>query len=275
MSSIIESSISYLNSSKIDVILQVDFLKAISKRTHKTTESIRGTVMGVANYKILENSKVNKTWRFARNPARFVRKGSKYEKDIYDFSYNTKEKRNARKRIFSHLPRKRNPTILTLASNKGYCVKTILKRYKNPNIINVEQNEKILKEWIQGGIKTKNYLTTLEKFVKSSNFKNETFDFVNLDLMGYASMKSNKTFTAINQTNNCKCIAITLQYLKKFRNHGRFVEWAKEKYYRFDDPTLEWIKDVFSNYTLDDVFVYNRDKSHQGVAMRVFIFKES
>ena len=38
MPSIIKSSISYLDSSKNDVILQVDFLKAIAKITNKNTE---------------------------------------------------------------------------------------------------------------------------------------------------------------------------------------------------------------------------------------------
>lgn len=274
--SIIQSSINYLNSSKEDEILQVDFLKTIAKITNKTTESVRGTVMGTASYKIFENKKINKTWCFARNPARFVRKGSKYEKDIYKFSYNTTEKIKARKRILSYIPKKSNPTILTLASSEGYCVRDILSKHKKAKIYNVEQYKHILAKWTKKDIPTRNYLCQLSKFLISEDFKNENFDFVNFDLMGYASKKTNKIFTIINKSKNCKYIAITLQYLpNSFRNSGPFAEWLRSEYGGKDEATLQWIKDVFYNYTLDDVFVYNRDNKNRGRAMQVFIFKEN
>ena len=110
----------------------------------------------------------------------------------------------------------------------------------------------------------------------SKDFQNENFDFVNFDLMGYASKKTNRIFTLINKSKNCKCIAITLQYLpNSFRNTGPFAEWLRGKYGGKHEATLQWLKDVFYNYNLDDVFVYNRDKSNSGVSMQVFIFKEN
>ena len=270
-----DASVAFLKKSKKDVITQVEFLRAISKITNTTTESVRGTMMGIADYKIMQDDYVSKRWIHARSPARFIRRGTKYEAMYTNAKvvYNTKAKKQARSRILKHIPSKRNPTILTLASSEGYCVQDILKRFKTPNIINVEKDRNVLNKWEQKNIPTVNYLCDLTKFISSPKFKSMNIDFANLDLMGYASLKSHGQFTQLNEMKNCNTIAITLQYLKRFRNHGRFVDWAKLMYGHYEDPTLKWITNVFSNYNMIDTFTYNRDKKNKGMPMRVFIFK--
>ena len=61
--------------------------------------------------------------------------------------------------------------------------------------------------------------------------------------------------------------------IKHFRNHGDFAKWARKSFSKYDDPTLEWLKNLMNNYQIIDEFVYNRDIKSGSRAMRVFLFR--
>ena len=53
------------------------------------------------------------------------------------------------------------------------------------------------------------FRSSLSKFLQSEAFTEQKFDFVNLDLMGYASMKSHNQFTLLNENKTCKKINLS------------------------------------------------------------------
>ena len=100
-----------------------------------------------------------------------------------------------------------------------------------------------------------------------------TFDYINYDALSYACDYIDKDMQFINATQNTKWLAFTQNAIKRFRNTGKFAEWARKTFEKkYDDPTKEWIKYRLDNYLLCDEFVYNRDPSRNTRSMRVFLF---
>ena len=68
-------------------------------------------------------------------------------------------------------------------------------------------------------------------------------------------------------------LALNMQYSKNLRNTGSFVDEMKVKYKKSDDVIKDCLSDIFNNYNLVDLYVYNRDKSKKCRNMRTFIYR--
>lgn len=265
----------YMSTTRKQEVLQTDLLKYVSGRTGYSLESVRGSIIGTRGGKLFGTGSFQRRWdvcrRAAGKGARFIRKGAAAVSEVYEVSYDTPTKKAARERGLACLPD--SPcTVMTLASNEGHCVKYIMD--KNPaNIIhNVEFDRDVLNQWQSQGFNTEDYLGTVSSFIRTQRFRETHYAALNLDLMGYLCGGLNDDLAYLNNLDNWDHLVLTLQGIRNFRNHGRFVSWAKRRYRRYADPTQRCLKETLSSATLQDAWFYRRDPSKDCRDMRMFVF---
>ena len=203
---------------------------------------------------------------------RFVRRNAADKNDIEAvIDYNSPNKKEARERGLKHLkpgPQK----IITLAGTEGYCVKIMLARCPEAEITNIEHDPAILAEWKKKKIPTHDFLGDLHKFLESTAFAKNQYSLFNADLMGYACNTLNADLIRVNEMANVNIIVLTLLNIKKFRNTGHWVQWAR-KHYHSDDPTREWLVDIMDHYTIIDEWDYIREPEKHSRSMRMFVLR--
>jgi len=265
---------------------QQDLLTAMERRTGRSRESIRGTIIGDANgRKLFGQPYFKKNWAICvADPVRgkrkrLVRRRYMTSDDVEAGSTNfdTPAKKTARERGLNHLPPGDEwHKIITLAAEEGLCVKHILSLCPNAVIYNIEQDPKVLERWVAHSrgldIYTKNICGRVRDFIHTDFFRMFEFRMFNADLIGYASRELGKDLTLLNELANVQTIVLTLAGIKKIRNHGWWVDWAKSTF-RSEDPTQEWLETIMTNYDLVDSWFYTRDPSNRSRQMRMFVLE--
>jgi hypothetical protein len=261
-------AVDFLKKTKKSSILQVDLLDFISNETGFSKESVRGTIIGSTPHKLFGQAYFKSNWVFCRKPARIVRKGR--ESNIYKVNYDTEAKKAARARIFKPLQHLKNGNIVTMAGEHGHCVKQLLDINPDFNIINCEYQIEVLSQFKRKQLSTENHIGFIGEFLEHDV---RPLDFVYYDSLSYACDYMNRDFSLINKTKKVRYLAITLMGIKRFRNHGKFANWARATFEKHEDPTEEWIKHVLDNYKLIDSFYYNRDPNNNSRPMRLFLLE--
>lgn len=130
-------------------------------------------------------------------------------------------------------------SLVTLGGEHGNCIEV----FQPESALSYDYNKVVLHK-----LKTKfPWVNTEEGDIFSNT---ESFQVANIDLIGYMSMSLHTNLTSINNTLQYTYIVLTLQGQKHFRNHGPWVDRAREDYGHLEDPTLQLLKDTFSNYKL-------------------------
>jgi len=192
-----------------------------------------------------------------------------------EMNFDFPMKRASCKRIMQHLPATGRPRLLTLASASGGCVLEAVARNPRVQIHNVECRQDVLTLWTarkrQFGVETTDYLCTLQDFVNAPGFADTHYAVINADVMGYASRTMHDYLGTINRAKNADVVAITTQYLDKFRNHGAFADALRKKYAGSADKHAECIADWLPDYEMIDRYDYQKDE--HSTRMEVFIFQ--
>lgn len=276
MPTLMKTALEYMNRTTLQEVIQTDLISRVSKRTGSSKESVRGSIIGYSPAKMFSRPSFYNKWDVCRRkdgkPARFVRKGTK-PAEVYKVNYNTPSKQNARSHGLQRVT-KQTRTYLTLAGTDGFCVKDILKICPTAVIHNVERYLEILDALENHNLPLINHHSTLSRFIHGSTFADTKFHLLNLDLMGYACGKLNQDMKIINDLQNSRFITLTLMGIKRFRNTGKFVKWAKSKF-KSQDPTRQWLRYTLSNYTMTDAWFYRRDPDKGCRNMRMFMFKRN
>lgn len=280
--SMLENAVRFLRRTRHPEITQRDLLTAMERRTGRSRASIRGTIIGDANgRKLYGQAYVKKNWALCvADPIRGKRKRlvrRRYmtlaDTEAVTISFDTPAKKTARERGLNHLPPGDEPhKVITFAAEEGLCVKHILSLCPNAKIVNIENNREALNTWKAQGIPTTNYCDDFSKFIRTDLFQKNEFRMLNGDLICYASREFEKDLTLINTLANVQTIILTLSGIRKIRNHGWWVDWAKATF-RSEDPTQEWLQTVMTNYDLVDSWFYVRDPANRSRQMRMFVLE--
>ena len=273
----IKSAIQYMeNTSEIEVS-QVFLLNFIASKHNVSKESVRGSIIGFSPHKLMGQSGFLNKWdvvpRSKGKAKRFVKKGenSNVVTMPHGLSYLTEEKQRARCKVFSLMERRTRPNILTMAGHDGGCVNYFLSKRPKSKIVTVEKLEDVYKDYKKLKFNTEDHNMTIGDYLRDTD---KRFNLINYDavygLCGYIA----NDLGYINRNNLSDVVALTLQNIKRFRNHGKWVDKAREDYYKYEDPTLTCVKDILYNYKMVEEFVYVRDKSVGSRAMRLLIFKK-
>lgn len=277
MSSMQNVALSVLRRCRRKEIPQTELIRTVAEITGFTSESVRGTIIG-GGRKLFGTDEFKKTWVVCQpdkalgKPKRFVQRRYRKATDVeFSLHYDTPSKKEARERGMKDLKPGRQK-IITLAATEGYCVKEILRRCPQAEIINIERDADILAQWKRKGITTTNIHSTLLDFVFSPRFLLHQYSFLNADLMGYPCPSLHKMLERVNMVGNIQTIALNTLGLHNFRNHS---EWKTkmEARYRSTDPTRQWLVALMSNYRIVDEWFYNRDPEHGSHRMRMFVLQ--
>lgn len=277
--SMIKTAVKFLNRTRRREISQSEFLTIMSEMTGYTRESVRGTIIG-HGHKLFGQPQFQRSWAACIADAsrgkrkRILRRKDMTARDIeFEVDYDTPAKAAARERGLQHLcPGTHHPNVMTFAATEGFCVKSILARCPNAVITNVEHDARVLAEWESKGIPTYNILTEFSEYIRTDEFRNTDYELVNADFVGYAARWLHHDLIYLDGLANIKTIVLTINGIKRFRNHGAWVDYVKAKY-RSEDPTLEWINDIVSNYRIVDYWFYVRNPSRNSRRMRMFVLE--
>jgi hypothetical protein len=249
-------------------ITQVEILTQIAKKFNTTKERVRGTICGTAPHKLYGLEFFHNNYVFARKPARVIRKPIPRTENIYYENYISKEKQKIRE-LVSKCTRKKKPKILTMAASEGLCVKYFLEIFQEPKIYNIERYENILDKYKKLNLPTIDLLGSFENCI---NDINEKLDVIFYDTVGYACEQMNTSLKTINDNKKTNHLIITMMDIQKFRNHGKWVEWARKKF-KNKNPTEQWIKFVLNNYEITKKIKYNKNKELGCRTMVVYVAK--
>ena len=260
-------------------ISQSEFLTIMVDATGYSRESVRGTIIGHGR-KLFGQSRFQRSWAACiADPSRGKRKRLIRRKDMtaadieFEIDYDTPAKEAARERGLRHLtPGKHRPRVITFAATEGYCVKSILARCPNADITNLERDPKVLATWESKGIPTNNVLCEFSDYIRTEEFTESEYKLLNADFVGYASRTLHNDLVYLDQWSNIKTIVLTINGIKRFRNHGAWVDYVTAKY-QSDDPTLEWVTDIMNNYRVVDYWFYVRNPKRGSRRMRMFVLE--
>jgi hypothetical protein len=201
---------------------------------------------------------------------------SKLFKDLKP-DYGSPEKAKARSRgfqVFFSLGI-RDPRILTLGGEEGYCVDEMLKKCPGPDaeILSIDDSMRTLEKFSKKFAKFPNVKTIfsdLDKFVNSDSLD---FDFLNLDAMGYMSGEiSDRLFNINCKTTRAKVITLTVEASKLLRNHGSYVRRIRASCPQpadgsKPDEVRYGLESVIPAYKIVDDFTYRSNQDD----MRIFV----
>lgn len=278
---IVKCGISILENTTDDEILKSELVKLISEKTSKSGSSINGTLWGnditPPPHKLMGHTTFIQSWiacKTSTGRGRIIRIGSKIHKNtkVIKNTYDTKEKQKARSRgIESYLKKYNgnNPIILTMAGSHGYDVKRFLKIKPGAIIYNAESNPTVFDTIKKQKLNMLNYYGDISKLVE--NTADQFFDMINFDTDGYVSQRSDKTLNIINKKRAGRIVCVTIQDLKRFRNHGEFADFLRKRY----KSTLDYLTHgPMTNYNIIDTYVYKRNPDDPGSkSMRVIVFE--
>lgn len=264
MRSYLELATDFIRASSGESILQRDLLAYVANKRKSTIERVRGTVIkhngGLLNPKLLAALGVHRE----RSPARWVK--GKALKAPSLTSYDCPVKREVVAKILSHIKPTDSPTFVTMAGHQGLDVKQFLSQFPNGRAVSFERDKEIAATFRANFPSVQ---TEVKDFAKAADLQ---ADLAFYDSVGYACSSMDTALTAFNKSKKAKTVAVTTINIKKFRNRGFWVDWAKANF-KGEDPTREWIKAIMSNYKLVDEIIYTKTNVKGARAMRVFIFE--
>lgn len=264
----------YLLKTKRSEILQTELLDYVSKKSGCSRESVRGTVIGFSPNKIMGNPKIARIWSLERSngykPARLVRKTNKVQVKNFGITYETKEKQRAREFVFKNIFNIKEPKILTMAGHQGGCVKYALEKLIYPEIHNVEKYNDVLNNFKKLNLPVTSFLSSMSEHLKNIE---QNYDVIYYDSLYGLCDYIAQDLKTINFRKLCREVNLTLLNIKRIRNHGKFADEVRSKYYRFKDPTLTWIKKNMNNYQFVEEYVYCRKSDCNTRPMRVIKMK--
>ncbi len=262
-----------------DELSPIDLVNFIFTHTGMSKASINGTLWGndmtPPPWKLMGTEEFKNGWFMAKTSTgqrRMIRLNSKTSYTPIVPSYNTSGKQKARSmgaEFYLKKFRKKNPKILTMASEFGYDVKGFLNIKPESIIYNVENNLNVLNTIMKQKLPIVTYYGSLFKMIE--NMPNEYFDIINYDSDGYVSDSMDKTLKLINQKRSAKYVCLTIQDHKSFRNHGTFADRCRKQY----NSVMEYLEqEPMTNYIIDKTFTYNRKpQGEKSARMRVVIYK--
>jgi len=283
--STVDCGIAILKHAINDEIPRAKLTELIAKKKKISPASVNGSLYGgnitPMPHKLMGSEEFKKNWvtcKSSTGQIRFVRKTSKKNKpkEHVILSYDTEGKREARKNgVEKYLKKfkKSNPIVLTMAGPKALDVKSLLKIKPTTIIHNVDNNPAVLEASMKLKLPMLNYFGSISSLVE--NMPEEYYDIINYDSDGYLSDEMAKTLKIINRKRAAKYVCLTLQNLKNIRNHGKFANYLKEKYGRYDNPTLMYLyTEPMTNYEIVDDFTYNRNQDNiMSKNMRTIVYK--
>lgn len=258
-----------------DYITLSDLINLICKLTGKSKASVTGTSFGSSNKFRSEEWFFKDYLYMPRNnktPATIFKKSflkmanSLNNTKPITISYNTEEKKQARKFIFENIVNIDNPIILTLAGEEGLDVEYLLKLNEKCIIDNVERNTIFLEKFKLLNLKSNNYNMDFGNFLKITK---RHYHLINYDTIGYLCDYISKDLLLINNKKITDYLCLTIQDLKTLRNTGNFANTNREKYKHFDNQTFAYLSENMTNYDIISVYRYTQNK----VGMIIFKFK--
>jgi len=283
--STIECGVAILKYAVDDEIPKAKLTEFVANKKKISVASVNGTLYGgnitPMPHKLMGSKEFKKNWvtcKSSTGQVRFVRKTSKKNKpeEHVILSYDTEGKREARKNgVEKYLKKfkKTNPIILTMAGPEALDVKSLLNVKPNAIIHNVDNNPNVLEFSMKLGLPMLNYFGNISSLVE--NMPKEYYDIINYDSDGYLSNGMAETLKTINRKRAGKYVCLTLQNLKNIRNHGKFANYLREKYGKYDNPTLMYLyTEPMTNYEIVDAFTYNRNQDNmRSKSMRTIVYK--
>lgn len=238
---------------------------------NKTTEArVRGTICGTTSSKLFGDPKFQKKYAEIKgSPVTIYRKPvpPELENQQHTQNYNSPTKQKVREKIFSYIGDKKNVKILTMGSKEGLDVKHVFSINACAKVYNVERDAETLKEYQKNNFPTIDILANLDDAIDEIKDK---LDIFNYDSIGYASAQMHDTLEKINSKKMTEYFALTMQDIQNFRNHGRWVTWARKKY-SGKKPTEEWLIATMNNYQIIKKIHYRKDE--RSLRMVVYILK--
>ena len=187
--------------------------------------------------------------------------------------YDTPTKRESRKIAIDLLKSvfhfNKSIKVLTLGSNKLYCVEQIGSSFRNSEFVNLDDDEEILNDAKALHRKrTRHVLGDFFNFIMTEDMS--VFHFVNADLLGYISSGKEPYFIKLNN-DNPDVISITIQNTKNFRKGNKWAKALNSEYNDSDDKIVAYMNNLFSNYHNAVVHEYRR--TPKSAKMKQLIFK--
>ena len=217
---------------------------------------------GVRNLTYLKANEL----RWEGQPARLVHDDSGCP---ISMSYDTAEKAAVRKTYFDLAESTGNKNLMvTLAGHEGLCVKEAIRR-EWKRVVNVENEDIVLKEYWKLGLPSEDYLQDMASFY--AEFDDEDIDLLNLDFTGYLSVNMARLLSQVNARRDSRVVVVTMQDHKNFRNDGVWVDAMVEKYDGNYDPVGSCMEDLMWEYRLAEHVQY-RNSTKGARSMRVFMF---
>lgn len=264
-----------------------DLCRRLAEITGMDPRSIYYSLTGTAKNRLTCSSHpVQKSWAYTIHPATgevgfVLRKSEEFMSGRYKENkpdYNNPEKDQARNRGFgfflniARMAGLRNPRILTLGGEEGYCVKALLQHFPEANIVSLEHDKSIRKRFkanFAGSPNVKSVPGELDEFVVTDPLD---FDFLNLDAMGYMCRKAYDRFVEVNKKTTAPVVTVTLEYQREIRNTGEFQDTIRTECPETpDNPNPDQVRyaleKAFTRYAVVDDYKYSGHRKH----MRMFV----
>ena len=184
-------------------------------------------------------------------------------------NYETDVKKHERIESLKPIFGKKDPFVLLMPSTKGYDVREVTQKTTDPTIYCVERDAKNLETYKELNFNTKNFQTTMNKFLKMycssdnlfnmDNFGRPTFkrfDLIFYDSQTDNSQELNEDLELINKKMATVFLSLTVVDRNIPRNSSK--EW-KEKLIKENKPFLYRMIELLPNYKLQRYQVYRRD----------------
>lgn len=261
------------------VVSNVDLHAYVANITGETRQVISGTLDGVSRGTLIASDWYNEAWHKEKlaNQRIIHRRNVNVPDPVLqcekDYDYPTR--REACATIMSYLPATGQPLLLTLAGALGLCIQAALQRNPNTIVENIECDLKILNRWQTEkqrlGIQSIDHCCSLQEFVRTPIFLRQQYALINVDTMGYASETMCDYLSAINKVQNTEMLAVTTQYLNKFRNHGAFQTKLRKQYEGQPDAHAQSITDWLTNYQMVDRFDYQKETGRRRMEVLIYL----
>jgi hypothetical protein len=249
-------------------ITQVELTKKVCKKFNTTRPRVVGTIFGTTPVKLYGCKEFKNNFEIIRNSRISIFKKPVppiiLEK-VYHHNYVSPIKQKVREIVYKSL--EDNSKILTMGAEDGLDIKYAFSKYPNAKIYNVERFKEVLNEYKRNNLPTIDILAPLDKAIDQIP---EQLDFIYYDSIGYACESMNNILCKINSNKKSKKIALTISNIKKFRNHGKWAEWARNNF-KSENPTEEWLRYVMNNYNIVEKIVYRKEEKSR--EMVVYIMK--
>jgi len=288
-------TIEAITQKRIDEIKKAGYIGWVHKELQKdvvklsghTRKVIRGTIgerhiLGMSphpiKYYLLEGMNVKEYAKLTDNPKKIygLEHGYYGGIDVFDDAnieqqyetikpydendYHWAGRSAMREKVLSHLPIKDEQWFLTFPSRQGLDARKFNDRSKNAKIVCIEHDRNVMAYWKAYNSKhiaTEDHECDILDYVRLRALNAPRFDLINFDGPIYDTESSTEALQIINQKKMGKLVAISMSYVKKFRNVQVYqngeLAWAgkmNQKYAGAADRSKQLQIDTMSNYDL-------------------------